>query len=623
MSLSAYLKFLHISAPLLILTFIGLLVFSGQQHHTLIERQNAQSQLVKDSFRLQQLLTDRETGQRGFLLTGDERFLEPYHNSADQIATLVEAIATQLPAHYADNLRDIIAKRKAYFESSFELAQRSPEEVADFIKRGQGKQYMDSMRALLNEAIDSNMRDITDLQTQAENISSLENWLALAFLIITLSYALLSYRFFNTQLYQPLQALRHASSGMGIGEFNSAALHPSKLLEVEQLNDTFNKMRTVIAENHHELQTKIDQLEQQSQAKNLFMSNMSHELRTPLNGIYGILQLMEEDATDQEQHERIAIALDSTRALTGIVNDVLDLQRMAQGKITIEPKEVSSLDFIHEVERLFAAEATRKGLLFSVETAPLPHGFWVDKMRLQQVLTNIIGNAIKFTMQGHVRVHISFANHQLHVAVADSGIGMDQALIDILFEPFTQGDQSMTRVYSGAGLGLAISRQLIELMGGEIHIFSTPQKGTTVDFSIYCEAIEEAPQEDATQHSPRDIDLLRVLIVDDNIDNLFIAKEMLRPHVHKVMTAHAASKALDTLQSNSCDLGLIDIEMPQTSGLVLARQIKERYPELILIAATAFPNRVLESEEAALFSDVLTKPFVKKELLDTVKKQLS
>lgn len=623
MSLSAYLKFLHISAPLITAAFIGVLVFSGQQHHTLIERQNAQSQLVKDSFRLQQLLTDRETGQRGFLLTGDERFLEPYQNSADQIATVVEAIATQLPAPHVNNLRDIIAKRKAYFESSFELARRSPEEVNDFIKRGQGKQYMDSMRALLNEAIDSNMRDITDLQTQAEDISSLENWLALAFLIITLSYALLSYRFFNTHLYRPLQALHHASSGMGIGDFNEATLLSSKFQEVEQLSDTFNTMRTVIAENHRELLTKIDLLEQQSQAKNLFMSNMSHELRTPLNGIYGILQLMEEDATDQEQRERVAIALDSTRALTSIVNDVLDLQRMEQGKITIERGAVSSLDFIHDVERLFGAEAKRKGLTFSVETSPLPHGLLLDRMRLQQVLTNIIGNAIKFTIQGKVSVHVSFANNQLHVTVEDSGIGMDQALIDILFEPFTQGDQSMTRVYSGAGLGLTISRQLIELMGGEIHISSMPQEGTTVKFSIHCGIIEEAPREEPPQRSMRNIDRLRVLIVDDNIDNLFIAKEMLRPHVHKVMTVHAASKALDTLQSNSCDLALIDIEMPQTSGLDLARQLKERYPELMLIAATAFPNRVLDSEEAALFSDVLTKPFVKKELLDTVKKQLS
>ncbi len=367
-------------------------------------------------------------------------------------------------------------------------------------------------------------------------------------------------------------------------------------------------------------------------AKSEFLANMSHELRTPLNGIMGMLQLLKMARLGHEDTEYVETALQSSRRLTKLLSDILDLSRVEAGKLVIgmEPFELG--DVFDSLLHLFGPSARQKGLEFSYRTDPsIPARMNGDASRLQQVLGNLVGNAIKFTGHGHVALEANLIFHtpeQLGVlfTVSDTGIGIPDESIDQLFEPFTQGESSYKRQYQGAGLGLSIVRRLVSLMRGTLCVVSEPGVGTTFYLSIPFPApgmpsdtLADAKQNTSARH-------LRVLLVDDDSATLFSASKMLELAGHGVRAVENGEQALATLREDSFDVVLMDIQMPIMDGLEATRSIREgmageNRKNIPIIAMTAYAMRGDKEKFISVgMNDYISKPVDMEELKDILQR---
>lgn len=370
-------------------------------------------------------------------------------------------------------------------------------------------------------------------------------------------------------------------------------------------------------QNEQALRIALDNEIQANNAKDAFLSNISHELRTPLSGIYGVLQILQ--GKDEKEAYFISAARKSSRAINTIINDILDLQKMSSGKLEIVPEWQSSDDLFDQLDTLHHNSADLKGLTLTMDYQGLPSFLWCDATRLTQVFNNIVGNAIKFTQNGGVSVKVSYVNEQLLMTVSDTGIGMDADALTHLYERFTQADTSATKRFAGTGLGMAISKELTELMGGSIAVTSTPGVGTTfyLKFPMQGKNTSSTPQ---STTAPLMVDhSLRVLLVDDNPLNLSFGREMLHEYLNDVDTATNGEEALALLSKRQYDIVITDIQMPKISGEELKRQLASSHPDLPVIALTANAMQAdVEHYLAAGFKGVLTKPFTQRDLFNLI-----
>ncbi len=370
-------------------------------------------------------------------------------------------------------------------------------------------------------------------------------------------------------------------------------------------------------QNEQALRLALDNEIKANKAKDVFLSNISHELRTPLSGIYGVLQILK--GKDEKEAKFISAARKSSRAINTIINEILDIQKMASGKLEIVPEWQNSDDLFDQLYTMHHTTADLKGLMLTIDYQGLPSFLWCDGTRLTQVFNNIVGNAIKFTQQGGVDIKVSYVNNQLLVTISDTGIGMDTKDLSHLFERFTQADLSNTKRFGGTGLGMAISKEITELMGGSIAVTSTPGVGTTfyLKFPMQGKNTSSTPQ---STTAPLMVDhSLRVLLVDDNPLNLMFGREMLQEYLNYVDTATNGEEALALLLKRQYDIVITDIQMPKISGEELKRQLASSHPDLPVIALTAnaMPKDV-ERYLAAGFVGVLTKPFTQRELFNLI-----
>ena len=369
-----------------------------------------------------------------------------------------------------------------------------------------------------------------------------------------------------------------------------------------------------------------DALERASRDKTTFISTISHELRTPLNGIVGLSRILLDTDLTGEQERYLKTIHVSAVTLGNIFNDIIEMDKMERRKIQLDNQPVDFTGFLADLENLSGLQAQQQGLHFVLEpTLPLPHKVITDGTRLRQILWNLISNAVKFTPQGgnvNVRVRYDEGNI-LHFEVEDSGIGIPEAEQDKIFAMYYQvKDSQGGKPATGTGIGLAVSRRLARNMGGDICVSSLPGKGATFTLTVHAPAVAEEV-EDTLAEDEMPLPALNVLLVEDIELNVIVARSVLEKLGNSVDVAMTGKAALEMFVPGEYDLVLLDIQLPDMTGLDISRQLKQRFaadelPPLVALTANVLKNKN-EYLEAGM-DDVLSKPLSVPALTAIIKK---
>ncbi|HBK0779607.1 aerobic respiration two-component sensor histidine kinase ArcB [Escherichia coli] len=368
-----------------------------------------------------------------------------------------------------------------------------------------------------------------------------------------------------------------------------------------------------------------DALERASRDKTTFISTISHELRTPLNGIVGLSRILLDTELTAEQEKYLKTIHVSAVTLGNIFNDIIDMDKMERRKVQLDNQPVDFTSFLADLENLSALQAQQKGLRFNLEpTLPLPHQVITDGTRLRQILWNLISNAVKFTQQGQVTVRVRYdEGDMLHFEVEDSGIGIPQDELDKIFAMYYQvKDSHGGKPATGTGIGLAVSRRLAKNMGGDITVTSEQGKGSTFTLTIHAPSVAEEV-DDAFDEDDMPLPALNLLLVEDIELNVIVARSVLEKLGNSVDVAMTGKAALEMFKPGEYDLVLLDIQLPDMTGLDISRELTKRYPREDLPPLVALTANVLKDKQEYLnagMDDVLSKPLSVPALTAMIKK---
>ncbi|MEX0652810.1 MAG: CHASE3 domain-containing protein [Phycisphaeraceae bacterium] len=599
------------AAALFLVAVIGIVSYASIRDFAGDSRLNEHTrQVITTVAELASHIKDVDAGARGFVITGDETFLEPYHAAAAHVLPKY----AQLQSLTVDNpeqqdrlaeLSPLIEGKLTFLEQVIETRRRDGFEAAQrMIASGEGEQQMDRVRVVLSQ-MRNREHDLLAVRSRSTASSA-----GVAVTVITVG-SLLAFALVT-----------------GSGWLIRKDIAMRRLAEAD-------------------LRRTRDAAEAANQAKSQFLANMSHEIRTPMTAIIGYADLLLD--TRQNDSDRLnyvnTIRRNGEHLLT-LINDILDLSKIEAGKAAVERVPCSPCRIISDVTSLMRVRASEKNLVFEVLShGPLPETIQSDPTRLRQILINLIGNAIKFTDAGWVRLHVRIEPDEtgrelLRFDVIDTGIGMTEEQMGKLFRPFDQADCSTTRRFGGTGLGLSICKPLAEKLGGRIAVDSAPDRGST--FTIW---IDPGPLDDVTRLSacteaveadppstPEDLPLPalhgRILLVDDGVDNRQLLSVYLRQAGASVALAEdgqaGCEKALAAMADDKpYDLVLMDMQMPVLDGYGATARLRAKGYTGPIIALTA--HAMAEDRIKCLQSgctDYLTKPIRRVQLLQALAEHL-
>ncbi|TPH15640.1 CHASE3 domain-containing protein [Litorilituus lipolyticus] len=600
-----------VTVPFLMMLTVSLIVYISIEKNTetthWVEHTH---QVMADSNELIKLLVDMETGKRGFLITGNEVFLQPYIAAREIWTSKLKALkrlVSDNPVQVA-RLTEIESLQKKWLkEAAFvEIAARqdtsmSPElvmaEVVRLVELQTGKNIIDQIRAIKANFNAMEQSLMKRRQQESAQAASQTLFVVIAGTLLSLLLALIVAALVASHISRKLKTLMSGTTKIEQGDYQTVIeLHGND--EFSLLAKAFNNMSLAV-------KFAVDEMEKAVKTKSSFLANMSHEIRTPMNGILGMLTLLENSKLNKEQQEYTSAIRSCGDGLLIVINDILDISKLEAGKLSLDKQAFNLRSLIEEVTFLLDSLASEKGLTLKVTLdEELAASYEGDNLRLRQILLNLLSNAIKFTAQGTVELIVKAVEKgtdedKLLFNVIDQGIGISVEDQEKLFKPFSQVDTSISRDFGGTGLGLIICAKLVEKMQGNISVLSTVGEGSTFSFELTLPVVHRQTQAvEQTNHQQQLLQVnanladeipLSILVVEDNKINQIIIRKIFEKLGYSVDIANHGEEGVQAVQSKVYDTVFMDMQMPVMDGVTATNKIIELQPDNhpTIIAMTA------------------------------------